>query len=100
MNRIDPKILRQLREQKGWSQEKLSEVTQLGRSGRIDKQTISRLERGLTVRTHERTGAQLALALNVEPDVLSGASPAPEMRAPNEYIQLKLQFAPEHRNAR
>lgn len=72
MTKIDSQILKRLREAQGLSQEKLAKKTQ------IDKQTISRLERGDRSKTRSRTIEQLAHALKVEPEVLTGERSAPE----------------------
>jgi transcriptional regulator with XRE-family HTH domain len=43
---IDPAVLKRLRNAKGWSQEDLATKTKFPGFPKIDKQTISRLERG------------------------------------------------------
>src|SRR5260370_39124864 len=66
MTRVDPNVLKRLRIAKRWSQEQLAEKTKLGGLPKIDKQTISRLERGVRDKTRNRTIEQLARALSVE----------------------------------
>jgi transcriptional regulator with XRE-family HTH domain len=92
MTKIDPQILKRLREAQGWTQEKLAESTQ------IDKQTISRLERGDQSKTRRRTIEQLAHALNVAPEVLTGERPAPE-ESFDPRLQLDVQVAAGTSNA-
>ena len=64
MAKIDPSVLRRLREAKGWTQNELSENTKFGRDPKIDKRTISRLERGMQASTHGRTIRQLVPAID------------------------------------
>src|SRR5262245_19218786 len=92
MERVDPNILRQLREAKGWTQEELAERTKLDQKPKIDKQTISRLERGTRSKTRLRTIEQLAHALKVKPGVLTGEVTAPEMKPEPTSLDLKSQF--------
>src|SRR5258708_7288749 len=80
MTRIDGSVLKRLRESKGWTQEELSENTKFGRHPKIDKRTISRLERDKQANSRGRTNQQLARALGVEPTVLTGESPIPERK--------------------
>jgi transcriptional regulator with XRE-family HTH domain len=82
--KVDPSVLRQLRHEKRLSQE------QLAAKAKIDKQTISRLERGSGERTRDHTLRQLARALNTESAVLSGEAPPPDRQRDAE--QSKSQF--------
>jgi transcriptional regulator with XRE-family HTH domain len=66
MAKIDPTVLRDLRRKKQWSQEELAEKS------KINKQTISRLERGKQYSTRSYTIRQLASVLDVEWAVLLG----------------------------
>jgi transcriptional regulator with XRE-family HTH domain len=62
MAKLNPMILKALRLRKGWSQERLAEMA------KINKQTISRIERrSEPCQTRENTLKRLALALSVEP---------------------------------
>ncbi|WP_441238874.1 helix-turn-helix domain-containing protein [Bradyrhizobium sp. 930_D9_N1_4] len=80
MLKIDPARLKQLREAKGWTQDELANETKFDRYPKIDKRTISRLERGKQNSTHPRTIRQIARALGVEQAVLTGDAPIPENR--------------------
>jgi len=79
MNDIVPSRLRELRKSKGLTQDALAKKT--GRSGKpkIDKQTISRLERGASKsgRVRKSTLDDLCKALDVDAAVLAGTSPIP-----------------------
>ena len=102
MKKIDQDILKRLRSAKGWSQEQLAENTKFQGFPKIDKQTISRLERGDREKTRGRTIEQLARALKVEPDVLTGEAPFPELEVESEPIQksqLNVRVSRAARNA-
>jgi transcriptional regulator with XRE-family HTH domain len=102
MKKIDQDILKRLRSAKGWSQEQLAENTKFQGFPKIDKQTISRLERGDREKTRGRTIEQLARALKVEPDVLTGEAPLPELEVESEPIQksqLNVRVSRAARNA-
>jgi transcriptional regulator with XRE-family HTH domain len=86
MKRIDPNILKRLREAKNWTQDALAEKT------KIHKQTISRLERGDRSKTRCQTINQLARALMVEPEVLTGEKPAPEMQREASSLDVRSQL--------
>jgi|NGEPerStandDraft_6_1074524.scaffolds.fasta_scaffold114185_1 transcriptional regulator with XRE-family HTH domain len=92
MKKLDHSVLKKLRNAKGWSQEQLAAKTKSDGLPRIDKQTISRLERGERDKTRERTIEQLARALNVEPAVLTGEAPVPEMELESEPLSPKSQL--------
>jgi transcriptional regulator with XRE-family HTH domain len=63
-------IIRQLRDERGWTQEELAK-----RAG-INKQSIHRIEAGHQKRgTHPQTVERLAKALGVEPSMLTGRPP-------------------------
>jgi transcriptional regulator with XRE-family HTH domain len=61
MTKVNPFILQMLRRRKNWSQDRLAEMAT------VNKQTISRIERGEQDNTRENTIKQLARALGVEP---------------------------------
>lgn len=92
MKKIDHAVLKQLRNAKGWSQEVLAEKTKFKDLPKIDKQTISRLERGDREKTRGRTIDQLARALKVEPGVLTGDAAVPEMELESELVTPKSQL--------
>lgn len=92
MKKVDPNVLKQLRKAKGWSQEELAEKTRLKDLPRIDKQTISRLERGDRAATRSRTIEQLARALNVDSAVLTGEAPAPDMPRERSSLDSRSQL--------
>jgi transcriptional regulator with XRE-family HTH domain len=60
MARINPFILQKLRRDKGWSQDRLADMA------KVNKQTISRIERGEQDHTRELTIKRLAGALGAE----------------------------------
>jgi transcriptional regulator with XRE-family HTH domain len=100
MTKIDGTTLKQLRESKGWTQEELSENTKFGRHPKIDKRTISRLERDTQTDTRGRTVQQLARALRVEPAVLTGESPIPERKLQDKSAsQSSVEISAHARNA-
>ena len=72
MTKVNPFILQKLRRGKDWSQDRLAEMA------KVNKQTISRIERGQQDNTRENTTKRLARALGVEPDDLTRAALAPE----------------------
>lgn len=61
MTKVNPFVLQKLRRRKGWSQDRLAEMST------VNKQTISRIERGELNSTRENTIKQLARALGVDP---------------------------------
>lgn len=65
MAKVNPFILQTLRRRKNWSQDRLAEMA------KVNKQTISRIERGEPENTRENTINQLAHALGVEPGELT-----------------------------
>jgi transcriptional regulator with XRE-family HTH domain len=103
MKKVDPAVLKRLRAAKGWSQERLAEKTKFPGVPKIDKQTISRLERGEQMKTRGRTTQQLARALDVEPAVLIGDAPIPAPHSNPEPVtpkhRLNLAICTEARNA-
>lgn len=99
MTEIVPEVLRALRERRGWSQEELAENTRYGRLPKIDKQTISRLERGEAKRPRGRTVQQLARALGVEIAVLTGGAPLPVHQPSSPKDSLKTLIGAQHHNA-
>src|SRR5690242_15440634 len=60
MAKINPSILQTLRRRKHWSQDRLAEMAT------VNKQTVSRIERGEQDNTRENTIKRLARALGVE----------------------------------
>lgn len=68
MARINPFMLQKLRRAKPWSQEQLADMA------KVNKQTISRIERGEQKNTRGITIKRLAGALGVEPDELTRAT--------------------------
>jgi len=67
---IDAERLKQLRTLRGFTQEELAQ------RGRVNKQTVYRLEKGKKA-GRPRTHGQLAQALGVHPEVLTGEKPIP-----------------------
>ena len=72
MARVNPTILKTLRRRKGWSQERLAEMA------KVNKQTISRIERGEPENPRENTIKRLAYALGAEPAQLTLEAVTPE----------------------
>lgn len=103
MKKLNHSVLKQLRNDRGWSQEQLAAKTKSAGLPNIDKQTISRLERGERDKTRDRTIEQLARALNVEPAVLTGELPLPELEHDSEpgtpKSQLNVRVSRAARNA-
>jgi transcriptional regulator with XRE-family HTH domain len=92
MKKIDPGVLKRLRIARGWTQDQLAERTRIDGLPRIDKQTISRLERGDRSKTRGRTIEQVARALSVEPEVLTGEKPAPEVQREPSLLDARSQL--------
>ena len=92
MKKIDPLVLKRLREVKGWTQDVLAEKTKFDGLPKIDKQTISRLERDDRSKTRSRTIEQLARALSVEAAVLTGEKPVPERQREASSLDVKSQL--------
>ena len=65
LTRINPFVLQTLRRRKSWSQDRLAEMAT------VNKQTISRIERGEQDNTRENTIKLLARALGMEPAELT-----------------------------
>ena len=101
MAKVNPVVLKKLRNAKGWSQEELAEKTKSDRLPKIDKQTISRLERGDRSKARSRTIEQLARALRVEPAVLTGEAPLPEIESDqaSPKVSLNLRISSAAHNA-
>ena len=72
MARVNPFILQTQRQRKGWSQDRLAEMAG------VNKQTISRIERGKQDNTRENTISHLARALGAEPAELTREALTPE----------------------
>ncbi len=103
MPKVVPNVLKRLRITKGWSQEQLAEKTKSEGLPKLDKQTISRLERGDRASTRGRTVSQLARALGVDPAVLTGEASAPEKPHERSLLdprsQLNVRVGTGPRNA-
>jgi transcriptional regulator with XRE-family HTH domain len=69
---VNPIILKTLRRRRGWSQERLAEMA------KVNKQTISRIERGEPENPRENTIKRLAHALGAEPAQLTLEAVTPE----------------------
>ena len=69
---IKPEIIKALRNARGWTQE------QLGEAAKLDKTTISRIERGSHDDRRGSTAEKLSKAFGVELKVLTGEAPLPE----------------------
>lgn len=78
------------------SQQQLAEIA------KIDKQTICRIEKGHQRTTRQHVLKQLAAALNIEPEVLIGEGPMPELQNETELpivkSQLNIRIGTTHRN--
>lgn len=72
MARVNPFILQKLRRRKPWSQDQLAEMA------RVNKQTISRIERGEQKNTRDNTIKRLAGALGATPTELTQEAVTPE----------------------
>jgi len=97
MSRIDPKVLRVEREKLGWSLEDLAR-----RSG-VDAQSIHRIEKGGQKHNRRTVIMDLAQALGVSEDVLTGtaAIAVPEKKTDESFSesQLNLRVSDGSRNA-
>lgn len=98
--KIDPKVLRRLREQKGWSQADLAANTKVGKEPPVNKDTISRLERGTQGATRASVAAKIARSLSVDINVLIGNAPIPESKSKDMQItRSSIQISDQARNA-
>ena len=97
MKRIEPSVLKQLAEARNLS------LTELAKQTKIDKQTIWRLAHGKQTKTRARTVEQIARILKVEPAVLTGEVPVPQVRreseSPTSKAQLNVRVGTAARNA-
>jgi len=93
MTKIVPEVLRKLREAKALSQAELAE------RAKFDTQTISRLERGTQKTTRPGTTGKLARVLNVEPAVLTGDSPMPDIAPTPQMSSSNIRLSIETENA-
>ena len=100
MSKIKPDVLQRLRKAKGWSQKELANKTEAPKSPKIDKQTISRLERGIHKTTRARILEQIARALGVDEAVLTGEAPAPKLEVKPQTLmnQLNVRIGTAARN--
>ena len=92
MTKVDSTVLQRLRKARNWSQEELAEKTKSDGQPKIDKQTISRLERGERPKTRSRTVTQLARALGVDPAVLTGDDLAPSISRDRSALDARSQL--------
>jgi len=72
---IQPEIIKALRNARGWTQE------QLGEAAKLDKTTISRIERGSHDDRRGSTAEKLSKAFGVDLKLLTGEPPSPEKRS-------------------
>ncbi len=99
MPKVIPLVLKHLRGQKGWTQDELA------RRAKVNKQTISRLEKENSAHavTRQHTVEGLAQALRANPNVLTGKSPLPETeddaRPALELSKLNFGVSTQARNA-
>jgi transcriptional regulator with XRE-family HTH domain len=98
MTNINGSAIRQCRERKDWSQEDLA-----ARS-KVDKGTISRLERGAHSSVRGNTLRQLAEALSVSVKVLTGETPLPAVATESldsgfNQSQMNIRIGNDARNA-
>jgi transcriptional regulator with XRE-family HTH domain len=93
MAKIEKQNLRKLRETKGLSQEQLAEMAG------VNKQTISRLERGEQEKTRPRTIARLTRALGVDHAVLTGDAPIPDLAPPPAMSPTSIEMSTRTDNA-
>ena len=92
---ISPERLKTLRDQKGWSQDKLASES------KVSKRQIIRIENSKTsVNVRENTVKRLAHALKVERMVLTGNKPLdPEQQLPVRDVQLSSRISSQVRLA-
>lgn len=97
MSRINAAILKRRRDELGMS---LADVAE---RSNINIATIHRIERGKTARTNQRTVAQLAKALKVEPHELTAAKADADAESNDDLLysrsQLNVRVSHEARNA-
>lgn len=97
MPKIDPSVLKRLRIAKGMTLEDLAKRTKTAGLPSVDKQTIWRLEQQSDARsgTRGRTINQIARALGVEAQVLTGEKEAPASGDDDSNVSLmsKLSFS-------
>ena len=86
MHQIDPVVLKKLRDARKWTQDDLA------RQSKINKQTISRLERGEQRRTRQRTVNSLCTVFKIDAAVLAGKSPLPEQQHQAPFLGMKSQL--------
>jgi transcriptional regulator with XRE-family HTH domain len=100
MSRIDPEVLKRLRELKGWSQAELARNTKVGKEPPITKDTISRLERNPRGSTRGAVLRKLARALSVDIGVLTGDQPIPDSKSQEMPIaRSNIPISDQARNA-
>lgn len=100
MGKVNSKVLRELRQLKGWSQAELSKNTKYGSDPGINKDTISRLERGSQNNTRPSVLKKLARTFGVEIGVLTGDAPIPKSK--NDQTQTpraQIGISDQARNA-
>lgn len=86
MTRVNPFILQTLRRRKKWSQDRLAEMA------KVNKQTISRIERGEQDNTRENTIKHIARALGAEPAELTREALTQETVRESEPVRNKSPF--------
>lgn len=94
MKRIEPSVLKQLLG--GRSLQNLAD------QAKVNKQTVWRLLQGQAAATRDHTVEKIARALKVDPQVLTGEAPIPEVderEAPTSWSQLNVRVSDAARNA-
>ena len=86
MFQIDPSVLKKLRDDRGLTQDKLA------KKSKIDKQTISRLERGERKQTRQRIVEALCAVFKVDAAALAGEVPVPKQQPQDHPWELKSQL--------
>jgi transcriptional regulator with XRE-family HTH domain len=94
MARIIPGVLKKLRENKGLSQQDLAD------RAKVDKQTIWRIEAGAkTENTRPTTIQKIARLLGVEPAVLTGDAPMPDLAPTPQMSSTNIRLSRRAHNA-
>lgn len=96
MAKVKPEVLKRLRKERRWTQE------QLATKAKLNKQTISRLERGSCNTTRQTAVETLARVLRVEPAVLTGEASLPieqEIRPTDPKIATTVRLEASLQNA-
>jgi transcriptional regulator with XRE-family HTH domain len=96
MAQIKPDVLRELRKRRRWSQADLADRS------RVDKQTISRIERGRIENVRSHTLRALADALKHSVGVLTGEAPLPAEQVATPWAEMsdmQIRLPNDARNA-